>query len=92
MAVTGGAIEEMLYRGYATSRLVEMTGSRWRGGFVAALAFGLAHIPAWGSGFALAADLPFGVVMTVVFLWRRDLAANIFAHSAALVAGLLALR
>jgi membrane protease YdiL (CAAX protease family) len=92
MAVTGGAIEEMLYRGYATSRLVEMTGSRWRGGVVAALAFGLAHIPAWGSGFALAADLPFGVVMTVVFLWRRDLAANIVAHSGALVVGLLALR
>jgi len=92
MALTGGAIEETLYRGYATSRLVDMTGSRWRGGVIAALAFGLAHIPAWGSAFALAADLPFGVFMTVVFLWRRDLVANILAHSAGLVVGLLALR
>ena len=92
MAVTGGAIEELLYRGYATSRLVEMTGSRWRGGAIAALAFGAAHIPAWGSAFALAVDLPFGVFMTIVYLWRRDLAANILAHSSGLVVGLLAVR
>jgi membrane protease YdiL (CAAX protease family) len=92
MALTGGAIEELLYRGYATSRLVAITGSSWRGGVIAALAFGIAHVPAWGSAFALTADLPFGVFMTIVFLWRRDLTANILAHSAALVVGLLALR
>ncbi len=53
--------------------------------------FGLAHIPAWGSAFAIAADLPLGILMTAVYLWRRDLIANILAHSAALVVGLLVL-
>jgi membrane protease YdiL (CAAX protease family) len=54
-----------------------------------ALAFGLAHVPAWGLGVALGADLPFGIVMTLFYLWRRDLLANILAHSAGLVVGLL---
>jgi hypothetical protein len=35
---------------------------------MAAVAFGLAHIPFWGSAFALAADLPFGILMTAVYL------------------------
>lgn len=89
MALTGGAIEEALYRGYATDRLVTLTGSRWIGGGVAALGFGLAHIPAWGSVFALAADLPMGVMMTVAYIWRRDLVANTLAHSAALLIAML---
>ncbi len=91
MAVTGGAIEEALYRGYATDRLVRMTGSRWIGGGLAAVGFGLAHIPAWGSVFALAADLPMGVLMTMAYIWRRDLIANILAHSTGLLVGMLAL-
>jgi membrane protease YdiL (CAAX protease family) len=88
LAVTGGALEEALYRGYATDRLVTLTGSRWIGGSLSALGFGLAHIPAWGAVFALAADLPMGVLMTIGYLWRRDLVANVLAHSAALLIGM----
>ena len=40
---------------------------------------------------SLAADLPFGILMTLLYLWRRDLAANAIAHAAALVVGLLSL-
>src|SRR5262249_30508770 len=64
LAVTGGAIEETLYRGYTIERLAVLTGHRWLAGVVAAVAFGLAHIPFWGSVFALGADLPFGILMT----------------------------
>lgn len=88
MAISGGAIEEALYRGYATDRLVRVTGSRWFGGGLAALGFGLAHIPAWGGVFALAADLPMGVMMTFAYIWRRDLVANALAHSAGLLIGM----
>ena len=59
------------------------------GGAFSAIAFGLAHIPAWGTGFALGADLPFGIVMTLFYLWKRDLLADILAHSTALVVGIL---
>jgi membrane protease YdiL (CAAX protease family) len=90
LAVTGGTIEETLYRGYTIERLAVLTGHRWLAGLTAAVVFGLAHVPFWGGAFAIAVDLPFGILMTAVYLWRRDLIANILAHCASLVVGLLA--
>jgi membrane protease YdiL (CAAX protease family) len=87
----GGIIEETLYRGYAIERLAALTGRPWLGGAISATVFGLAHVPIWGLGFALAADLPMGIVMTVFYLWRRDLLANAFVHSAGLVVAMLTL-
>jgi uncharacterized protein len=89
VALTSGPIEELLYRGYAVEQLSGLTGRRWAGGVLAALAFGVAHIPFWGLGPALAADLPFGVVMVLAYLWRRDLVATSAAHSILLLIALL---
>ena len=89
VGATSGAVEEFLYRGYAIERLGALTGSRGAGAGLAALGFALAHVPAWGMGFALIADLPFGILMTVFYLWRRDLWANMLAHSASLVFAML---
>lgn len=85
VGLTGGMIEEIFYRGYAIERLATITGRAWLAGLISALVFGLAHIPEWGFGFAIAADLPFGLLMTAFYLWRRDLLANILAHSTGLV-------
>jgi CAAX protease family protein len=89
LAVTGAAVEETLYRGYAVERLAAITGRASLGGAVACVAFALAHIPWWGIGFALGADLPFGILMTVFYLWKRNLPANILAHAIALLVGIL---
>jgi uncharacterized protein len=85
VALTGGAVEELFYRGYAVERLSVLTARRWLGGALAALAFALAHVGSWGITFSLIADLPFGIMMTAFYLWRRDLIANIAAHSGTLV-------
>ena len=45
----------------------------------------------WGLAFSLVADLPFGIVMTAFYLWRRDLLANIIVHSGGLVVAMLTL-
>jgi uncharacterized protein len=84
VGLTGGMIEEFFYRGYAIERLATITGRAWIGGLISAVVFGLAHIPEWGLGFALAADMPFGLLMTAFYLWRRDLLANMLAHSTGL--------
>ncbi len=85
VALTSGPVEELLYRGYAVERLAALTG-RWSvGGAIAALVFGLAHAPFWGLGPALAANLPFGVLMVAAYAWRRDLVANAAAHTALLL-------
>jgi len=84
-AVGSGVVEELLYRGFAIERLTALTGRPWIAGGIAALIFGLAHVPSWGLGFALSADLPFGIYMTLFYLWRRDLVACMIAHSTGLV-------
>lgn len=89
MAVRGGVAEEILYRGYPIERLTTMTGRRWLAAFISIVAFALAHIPAWGSGFALTADLMTGIVLTLSYLWRRDLVANMLAHSLGLLVALV---
>ena len=85
LGTTGGVVEEMLYRGYAIERLITIMRSTWRGTTIAVLAFALSHIPEWGVGFALTADLFAGVVFAFFYLWRRDLVANMLAHSAGLI-------
>jgi len=90
LAVTAGAVEEPLYRGYAVERLAWLTGSYWRGGLIAVVAFGLAHIPGWGIGPALVALLA-GVVQTLFYVWKRDLLANIIAHAIGDIVGLVLL-
>jgi len=91
LGATGGVVEEIFYRGYAIERLATLLNSRWLAGAVSAVVFGLAHIPYWGLRYSLAADLPFGILMTAFYLWRRDLAANMLAHSAGLVLAMVTL-
>jgi membrane protease YdiL (CAAX protease family) len=86
---TGGMVEEILYRGYAIERLAVLTGRRWFAATISAVVFGLAHTPMWGVAFSLGADLPFGIVMTLFYLWRRDLIANMMAHGGGLVVAML---
>lgn len=85
IGATSGAVEEFLYRGYAIERLGALTGRRIVSAGLATLGFALAHVPTWGFGFALIGDVPFGIMMTAFYLWRRDLVANMVAHSAGLV-------
>jgi membrane protease YdiL (CAAX protease family) len=80
--VTGGVVEETLYRGYSLERLSTVSEHRWLGALLPLLAFELAHIPSWGLVPALTALIP-GFVLTVLYLWRRDLIANMVAHAVA---------
>jgi len=86
--VVGGVIEETLYRGYAVPRLFSLTGSLWLAGLISVIAFGLAHAPMWGWGPALT-TFAAGAVATLFYVWRQDLAANIFAHIVTDLAGIV---
>lgn len=88
VALSSGLIEETLYRGYAVERLATITGRLWLGGLIAALAFGAAHVPFWGLGPAVAANLPFGAIMVGFYVWRRDLLANAATHTVVLLIGM----
>lgn len=78
--VTRAAIvEETAFRGYGFERLNELTGS----GTIAALAtfalFTLAHYSGGGWGQVVIAAWG-GFVLTALYVWRRNLWANILCH------------
>ena len=76
--IVAGVTEEILYRGYAIERLTFLTGRRWLGGLIAGAAFLLAHW-SWG-GLQMIVVAFATVILTGLYLWRRDLACCMLAH------------
>lgn len=80
--------EETLFRGYGVERLNELTGSRWFAGAISWAAFTVAHLSSWGWAQLIVAGWG-GMILTVLYLWRRDLISNMTAHWVADAAGFL---
>jgi membrane protease YdiL (CAAX protease family) len=80
LLVTRAAVaEELLFRGYPIPRLSELAGSRWIAALLSWAAFTYAHLASWGAAQLIVAGYG-GVVLTILFLWRRNLWANMLAH------------
>ena len=80
LLVTRAAVcEEILFRGYPIPRLEELTGRTWIAAIVSWAVFTLAHLSPWGAAQLIVAGYG-GAILTALYLWRRDLACNIFAH------------
>jgi len=77
--VRAGVSEEILFRGYPIERLQAWTGSRFVAAIVPLAAFSLAHVGSWGWSHLVVAAFG-GGMLTVLYLWRRNLWANIVAH------------
>ena len=76
--VRAGFAEELFYRGFAFTRIEEMTGNKWITFAVTLIAFALFHFRGGWPGIFLA--LVIGGLLTLYFMWKRDLLAAIFAH------------
>lgn len=79
--LTAGVTEEVLFRGYAISRLPALGIGTWPAALLTLAAFTLLHVPTWGVGHAVGVALPLGAVLTGLFLWRRNLVVVILAHA-----------
>ncbi len=89
LLVTRAAVaEEILFRGYPIERLLELTGSRTVAGILSWAAFTYAHLAGWGWAQLIVAGYG-GVLLTILYLWRRNLWANMLAHWIADGAGFL---
>jgi membrane protease YdiL (CAAX protease family) len=89
LLVTRAAVaEETLFRAYPMSRLEEWTGSRWLAALLSWAAFTYAHLGSWGAAQLIVAGFG-GVLLTVLYMWRRNLWANMIAHWIADGAGFL---
>lgn len=78
--VTGSLTEEVLFRSYPIERLTQMTGRPWLAALITVLAFSLLHLFGWDWIHVLTAVLPGGILITLFYLWRRNLALNVLMH------------
>jgi len=76
VVLRAGGVEELFYRGYAIERLQFLGLNRWWAGVSPLLIFGIGHATNGWANVVLA----LGAVLTAVYLWRRDLAANMIGH------------
>jgi membrane protease YdiL (CAAX protease family) len=79
LVVRASVFEEIYYRGFAIERLTEITGFRWLASLISVAAFTFAHLSYWGWGHLIVAAFG-GAVLTGLYLFRRDLGANMVAH------------
>jgi membrane protease YdiL (CAAX protease family) len=89
LVVRGVVAEELFYRGYAIERLQEISRSRAVAGIFSCAVFTCAHIGTWGGGHLLIAGFA-GIILTGLYLWRRNLWVNMIAHSLVDCVGVLA--
>jgi len=74
-----GIVEELFYRGYAIERLQSLGLGRWVAAIIPLVVFSVAHWTGGATNILAAAAL--GGVLTLFYVWRRDLVANIIAHT-----------
>jgi len=79
LVVRAAVFEEIYYRGFAIERLTEFTGLRWLASLISLAAFTFAHLAYWGWAHLIVAAFG-GAVLTVLYLFRRDLGCNMLAH------------
>jgi membrane protease YdiL (CAAX protease family) len=77
--VRAAVFEEMFFRGFMIERLTEIFGSRVGAAAVSLATFTFLHLGYWGWAHLMIAGFG-GIVLTALYLWRRDLAANMIAH------------
>ncbi len=72
-SLRAGFVEEILFRAYPITRSGRLLGRRWPGALAGLTLFTLSHIPYAGCAHALGVVLPLGAVLTLLYLWQRNL-------------------
>jgi len=74
-----GIVEELFYRGYAIERLRAMGAGRFASATLPLVVFAAGHYA--GAWVDVLQPLVLGGILTGFYLWRRDLVANMVAHT-----------
>ena len=80
LAARAGFVEEILYRGYPIERVNHLTGKIWPGALIGLVIFTVLHLPPLGLGHTVGVVLPIGIILTGLYVWKRNLTLNITVH------------
>lgn len=77
---TAVIMEEVVYRAYLIERSAQLTGSVWPGALVGLALFAGMHLGGWNLAQVVGDVLPFGALLTALYLWRRNLLFVVIVH------------
>jgi uncharacterized protein len=87
VAATAGLTEELAFRGILIGHIGALARRPWVGAFASVLLFSALHVN--GNWIQFFFVLPSAVILTGLYLWRRDLVACMIAHALTDMLGLL---
>lgn len=79
LVLRAAVVEEILFRGYMIEKVRQLTGSTLLAITVSVATFTYAHMSGWG----LVQLIPVfgaGVILALLYVWKRDLPCNMMAH------------
>jgi membrane protease YdiL (CAAX protease family) len=79
LVLRAAVVEEIVFRGYMIEKVRQLTGSAILAIAVSVLTFTWAHYAGWGA-VQLIPVFGAGVVLALLYVWRRDLPSNMLAH------------
>jgi uncharacterized protein len=88
LVLRAAVTEEILFRGYLIEKVRQLTGSPALAVVVSVAAFTYAHLRGWGPVQLISVGAS-GLVLALLYVWRRDLPSNMLAHFLADAAGFL---
>ena len=88
MVLRAAVVEEIIFRGYLIEKIRQLTGSKVLAVAISVLAFTGAHLHGWGF-VQLIPVCATGLILALLYIWKRDLPSNMFAHFLTDAAGFL---
>ncbi len=81
LPITAGVCEEFMFRGFAIEEIGLLTGSRWLGAVLSVIFFGLGHVGTYGVSTAVFLPMTIGLVITILYMWRKNLPLCMLMHT-----------
>lgn len=78
--LTAGISEKLIFRGYLLERMSELTQKHWVAIVISVIAFVLPHTVSWNLAHVIGVVLPLGVILTGLYLLKRNLLFNMIVH------------
>ena len=88
LVLRAAVVEEILYRGYLIEKVRPLSGSTGLAAIVSISVFAFAHLRGWGPAHLMAVGAG-GAIFAFLYICRRDLLSNMFAHFLSDAAGFL---
>jgi uncharacterized protein len=88
LVLRAAVVEEILFRGYLIEKVRQLSRSTALAVIASVAAFAYAHLRGWGPVQPIAVGGS-GLVLALLYVWRRDLPSNMLGHFLADAAGFL---